>query len=239
MIYVMSDIHGNMSRFESILKQINLQSEDTLYILGDVVDRFPDGIRILRRIMKMSNVKMLLGNHEWMMFESVVELDEDDAISRMWRDNHRDLWYYNGGACTHRYWKHIRKTIRAEIIDYLHSLPVNIDVECNSKKYKLVHASPQEYYDEFRLQSGKYESRQKFAVWHRWRPGDGVPKGYTLIFGHTPTVFFEETTPPSIWKTASAIGIDCGCGFEDGRLGCLRLDDMKEFYSERGLTEDG
>ena len=47
MIYVMSDIHGNMSNFKSVLKQIDLQPEDTLYILGDVVDRYPDGIRIL------------------------------------------------------------------------------------------------------------------------------------------------------------------------------------------------
>ena len=29
------------------------------------------------------------------------------------------------------------------------------------------------------------------------------------------------------------IGIDCGCAYEDyGRLACLRLDDMREFYSE-------
>ena len=49
MIYVMSDIHGNSRRFNSIMKQINLQPEDTLYILGDVIDRYPDGIKILRQ----------------------------------------------------------------------------------------------------------------------------------------------------------------------------------------------
>ncbi len=65
MIYVTSDIHGNSKRFDSILEQINLQPEDTLYILGDVVDRYPDGIAILQRIMKMPNVQMLLGNHEY------------------------------------------------------------------------------------------------------------------------------------------------------------------------------
>ena len=53
MIYVLSDVHGNERRFNSILKQINLQNEDTLYILGDVIDRYPGGIRILRRIMTM------------------------------------------------------------------------------------------------------------------------------------------------------------------------------------------
>ena len=45
MTYVLSDIHGNMANFKSILQQIDLQPEDTLYVLGDVVDRYPDGIR--------------------------------------------------------------------------------------------------------------------------------------------------------------------------------------------------
>ena len=45
MTYVMSDIHGNMRRFDSVMKQIDLQPEDTLYVLGDVIDRYPDGIR--------------------------------------------------------------------------------------------------------------------------------------------------------------------------------------------------
>jgi len=29
MIYVMSDIHGHRRRFDSVMKQINLQPEDT------------------------------------------------------------------------------------------------------------------------------------------------------------------------------------------------------------------
>ena len=44
MTYVMADIHGNLERFNSIMKQIRLKDDDTLYILGDVIDRFPDGI---------------------------------------------------------------------------------------------------------------------------------------------------------------------------------------------------
>lgn len=38
MIYVMSDIHGEYDKFKEVLKQINLQKEDLLYVLGDVVD---------------------------------------------------------------------------------------------------------------------------------------------------------------------------------------------------------
>ena len=71
MTYVLSDIHGQMRRFQSIMKQINLQPEDTLYVLGDVIDRYPDGIKILRQLMVMPNVKLLLGNHEFMMLNAL------------------------------------------------------------------------------------------------------------------------------------------------------------------------
>ena len=60
MVYVLSDIHGNKRRFDSIMKQINLQPDDKLYVLGDVVDRHPYGIQILRQIMAMPNAEMLL-----------------------------------------------------------------------------------------------------------------------------------------------------------------------------------
>ena len=71
MTYVLSDIHGQMRRFQSVMKQINLQSEDTLYVLGDVIDRYPDGIKTLRQLMAMPNVKLLLGNHEFMMLNAL------------------------------------------------------------------------------------------------------------------------------------------------------------------------
>lgn len=41
MIYVMSDIHGQKRRFDSVMRQIGLRAEDTLYVLGDVIDRNP------------------------------------------------------------------------------------------------------------------------------------------------------------------------------------------------------
>lgn len=131
MIYVMSDIHGNAIRFNSIMEQIDLQPEDTLYILGDVIDRYPDGIRILRLLMSMPNVQMLLGNHEYMML---------NALDRLAKDNPEyphalRLWYRNGGDITHEYIKHIRKSVRKEIFDYLHSLPLNIDIEVNGQPY--------------------------------------------------------------------------------------------------------
>ena len=44
MLYVMSDIHGHLHRFESIMEQIKLGEDDHLFVLGDVIDMLPDGI---------------------------------------------------------------------------------------------------------------------------------------------------------------------------------------------------
>ena len=40
-IYVTSDIHGEYDLFVRLLDIIKLQDQDTLYVLGDVVDRGP------------------------------------------------------------------------------------------------------------------------------------------------------------------------------------------------------
>ena len=36
--YVLSDVHGQLDCFESVLAKINLQPDDTLYVLGDVIE---------------------------------------------------------------------------------------------------------------------------------------------------------------------------------------------------------
>ena len=232
MTYVLSDIHGNLGRFESIMKQINLQPDDTLYILGDVVDRYPNGIKILRRIMKMPNVKMLLGNHEYMMLGAIGHCKDaaDEKENTNWKQ--RRHWYRNGGMVTHENIKHIRKEYRAEVFQFLRQLPVNLEVEVNGIKYKLVHGSPVENYNKYSWACIDYKNKEEFAVWERWYETSLIPEGFVLIFGHTPTCHFQNVDPWSIWKSDDAIGIDCGCGYEEGRLACLRLDDMKEFYSE-------
>ena len=37
--YVISDIHGEYERFMELLEEIELKDTDTLYVLGDVLDR--------------------------------------------------------------------------------------------------------------------------------------------------------------------------------------------------------
>lgn len=220
MIYVMADIHGFKLRFDDMLRQLDLQPSDHLYILGDVIDRRPHGIAILQQIMSMDNVSMILGNHEYMMLEAVTK--KDDPLAE-------NLWHYNGGYSTHQSFARLPKDTAAEIVQYLKSLPINIELSVNDQKFLLVHGAPESTYDP---KNSTYEDSIQHAVWQRITSFDSIASQDTIIFGHTPTSHYQRKRPLSIWHDGNLIGIDCGCATNPfGRLACLRLDDMKEFYS--------
>lgn len=72
-----SDLHGQYETYKAITKR--LKNKDKLYILGDVIDRGPGGIKILQDIMRRKSrgqVEFLVGNHELMMIQSLILNDE-------------------------------------------------------------------------------------------------------------------------------------------------------------------
>ena len=219
MIYVMSDIHGQIDQFHEVLKQIRLEKTDKLYILGDVIDRNPNGIEVLAEIRSMTNAILMLGNHEYMMLQAI-QNPEDEFL---WR-----AWFANGGMKTYDCYMEMPIEEREELIDYLGRLPINIDITLGEKEYLLVHGIPIEMCKETRNSS----NLTSLSVWSRIEPWDIMPTGKVVIFGHTPTENYSDVEPMSIWYGERMIGIDCGCAYGSrGRLACLRLDDMKEFYS--------
>lgn len=242
MTYAMSDIHGNLRRFRSVMAQINLQPEDTLYILGDVIDRYPHGIEILQELMSMPNVKLLLGNHEYMMLEAL-GVPYEEREPRRSLCSRVGLWYDNGGEVTHDAFKCLDSSTQEQLVEYLKGLPVNLDIQVNGKKYKLVHAAPIEGYVE---NDDMHHSAVHYAVWQRLRRWDTNPVPETLIFGHSATKHYQRCHPMKIYYGINMIGIDCGSGYPEpeecywpqGRLACLRLEDMKEFYSDEGAEGD-
>ena len=52
-----------------------------------------------------------------------------------------------------------------------------------------------------------------------------------IVTGHTPTGLIDKDYSGRIYKNNNHIAIDCGAVF-DKPLGCIRLDDLEEFYVE-------
>ena len=112
----MSDLHGMYDEYLKMLEKIEFGEDDTLYILGDIIDRGRHGLKILEDIMQRKNVIMLLGNHEQMMLEVVTaeEVDTEDYEFAMFR------WSKNGGAVTaHHFFGGTDYKTQARMIHYL------------------------------------------------------------------------------------------------------------------------
>ena len=224
--YVMGDIHGEADRFHAMLKMIGFSEEDTLIILGDVIDRGPDGIALLLEIMDMPNVIMLLGNHEYMMLQYLNPSATGTEIRR---------WNKNGNAPTLAAYLKQKAKVQQRIISYLRGLPTHLEMEINGKWFYLVHGFPGEnVHDE---------------VWHRPEIDTANPKpGYQVVIGHTKVLSMikpeeariryaveleDKGEHLRILRTPGFVNIDCGCGYDMPikALACLRLEDFQEFYT--------
>lgn len=223
--YVMSDIHGEANRFHAMLKKIQFSAEDTLYILGDVVDRGADGIPLLREIMATPNMVMLLGNHEYMMLEYLKHDPDPIAIRR---------WNRNGNRPTLDAYLKQNAWEQQVILNFLKSLPTHLELEVNGQRFYLVHGFP--------------GTNVQDEVWVRPEVDTPNPMpGYQVIIGHTPVLSLIQPEEEKlkyamelesrgehlrICHADGFIDIDCGCGhsYPIKALACIRLEDMVEYY---------
>ena len=162
MYYAMSDIHGCFDKYKEMLSLIDFTPRDTLYVLGDVIDRGPDGIKVLQDMMLRPNVFPLLGNHEftaavclpWLMEEvtdqSLDALDKTQiaALSE---------WITNGGGSTLRSLKGLSQEEREDILEYFQEMELFAQVEAGGRSFVLTHSgldhfSPDRPLSEYRLE---------------------------------------------------------------------------------------
>lgn len=227
MHYVIADLHGEYGRYRRMLDRIGFSDADTLYILGDVVDRGGiGGVDILLDLMERPNVVMLLGNHEAMCLKAMDQPDNERAASH---------WRRNGGQVTCEALLRLPAEERERVLDFLRALPDHLDLDLDGGRFHLVHGFPAD---------NTYD-----RVW--LRPGPEAvcpfPDGRVVVAGHTPVCELWDYDQDAldrylqslrgghmrIFHGQGYIDIDCACGYPipQRRLACLRLEDMAEFYT--------
>lgn len=220
MKYVMSDIHGCYDEYIRMLELINFSDEDELYILGDIFNRGNKPLEILDHVLGNKNIHLLKGNHE-KMFEEAYESGD------------MSLWYYNGGDTT--YVEIVNKSGGYEemLYKYIKKLPFVKVID----KFILVHAGL--YFpnncNELTIEEFVNIQEEDTCLWDRSNVGsiDNTFKDYKVIVGHTPVQSITNNCEDvKIIHHGGAIYIDCGCVFKkaNGKLACLCLDTMEEFY---------
>ena len=234
MTYVMSDIHGEYDKLVEILNKIQLRPQDTLYVLGDIIDRGPHPIRCLRLLMSMPNAFCIAGNHEVMALDCIrFLLNEvtDESVDAISDQNIDDLmrWGVNGNSSTLDEFEALDPQMRQDVLDFIRDFLPYEELTAAGQKYLLVHAglknfSPKKPLDEYRLSELVWESPDYSRRYF---------KDIVIVSGHTPTLAIDGCEHPGfIYRTDGHIAIDCGACFAGGRLGCICLETGEEYYSQ-------
>ena len=233
MTYVVSDIHGEYDKFVEILDKIGLKDEDTLYVLGDIVDRGPNPIKTLLKLMKMPNAICIVGNHELMALDGLRFLNSNitselmESIDAELLGNLID-WQRNGSETTINEFRQLDQEMRREVFNFVISFSMYEEITVCSRKYLLVHAGLGDYSPEKRIE----DYSLKNLVWDRADYEIQYFDDIYVVSGHTPTQFIEGNPKPGyIYKHLNHIAIDCGCGMPGGHLAAICLDTGEEFYS--------
>ncbi|TKI47769.1 metallophosphoesterase family protein [Lysinibacillus tabacifolii] len=128
-IAIISDIHGNKTALEAVLKDIRLRKIERIFCLGDLIGKGPRGSECIELIQKNCE-RVVRGN--W------------DVFIQSPTDNDFIQWFKN------------RLTIKD--YQYLKSLPFHIDLELNGQLIRFFHASPRSEFERI-LDSHPLEKR--------------------------------------------------------------------------------
>ncbi len=229
MTYVVSDLHGCFDKFKKLLKEIHFTDNDTMYILGDIVDYGEESIPLLCDISMRYNVIPILGEHDYKAYKLLTALSDmlsggtpdSEVISEMAE------WMQDGGKPTIEGFKELDDDMKEGVLEYLSDMSLYEEVEAGGKSFVLVHAgiadfdagTPlEDYMPEDFISEAQDVDREYF-------------EGVTLISGHVPTYEIDGAEHGKIYKGEYGYIIDCGAAYGEA-LGALRLEDGKKFYIE-------
>lgn len=234
MHYVIGDIHNEAKKLKSILSQIKLSSDDELIVLGDIFDRGgtdPDPVEVyfsLLTIQDKCTCTWIRGNHEQWLAEYIEEYYSKSERKR----KKMPPYPYNTFELIQ---KRLTDVDIQNIAQVICTLPLQKQIEINGKQYLFAHAM---------TSFPKVIKRRNYYLMGGWWLDeffyDGI-EGYISFVGHTPTGNLERDDPDyymdeyrrSIWRNnkGNVFLMDCGCGFESGRLACMCIETGERFYS--------
>lgn len=247
MHYCIGDIHNDHKRFSQMLKLLNLRSEDHVYLLGDLFDRNladPDPVGVYFTMLKLGNqCTVIRGNHDQWLAEYIFRYYNTPEKRR------KKLWPYPYNSFD-------LMAQRLTSVDMLHlaelilQWPLQAELEVEGEKYLLAHAQTFLPDSGGILQGSKMDclarenNRRDLANETGKATGIVKPEDYLMgnfgyddflkqgVDGYISVCGHNDTGNGKIWKNtkANVYVCDCGCGFADGKLGCLCLETKEEFY---------
>ena len=219
--FAIGDIHGCIRTLKYLVEDVlHLEPHDTLFLLGDIIDRGTGSKEVIDYIMALSvtsTVKPVMGNHEFMMIRSL----EDEDFFHRWTLNGCAQTLISFGVDPSRvYDRDSVFRIPQSYFDFFRGWPLYEE----TNDFFFVHAGLNAF-------SGDPLSDVNTLLWTRNEdaPQD-ILKGRKLIHGHTPvslSLIRERLLDPD----NKVLNLDGGCVYNTypdlGNLVALDLDQMK------------
>ena len=234
MTYAIADIHGCFDKYMQMLEKIGFCDNDMLYVVGDVLDRGAEPMKVLHDMSMRANVIPLLGNHEYiaheMLGQLLYELNEENINKHFGGDlmnfaRRVQEWTDIGGDTTMRSFGQLAMDERLALVEYLGEFSLYETLIVNGQKYILTHAG---------LPAGATPGNLgRYDAWDYVTAEIDYKKTYFpdafLVTGHLPTYVIDEVWRGRIYRENRHIAIDVGAVFGEA-LGCVCLDTGEEFY---------
>ncbi len=231
--YIIGDIHGEYEQLKILLKKMNFKGEDELFILGDVVDRGPNPIKVLQFLMTLPNCTCIAGNHEIMALTNLkLLLSEvtDDFLGSLTPEDMGKLadWNMNGASSTISEFTKLSPEDRREVLEFIGDFEAYAELKVNGQDYLLVHAGLGNFSEEKSMDEYSIDD----LVWGRTDYETPYYEDILVITGHTPTQHIPCNPKPGyIYRGNNHIALDCCACSEGGRLAGICLETGEEFYS--------
>jgi serine/threonine protein phosphatase 1 len=212
--FVATDIHGCLRTFRQLVEEeLRLHPTDTLYLLGDYVNKGPDSAGVLDYIMQLQaagyQVPCLRGNHEQ---ELLATIHGTPNANNMWKSNaEREMVLASFGVTQ-------PADIAPHYVAWMSALPLELELP----DFVLVHAG----YD-FALPPADMRRDTHSMLYTKSFVFDPSRLGgKRLLHGHVPTPVAEVKA--NVAAKAGAIGLDTGGVYRHNpelrHLAALNLD---------------
>lgn len=228
--FVVGDIHGHFKLLASLLEKVDFNTQqDRLFCVGDLIDRGPDSIDVLKWLSEpwFYGVR---GNHEQMLIDC---LSGRGDINRHTR---------NGGAWLYA----LSPSVQNEIYNLLQTLPVMIEVNLSDgRKIGIVHAeaflscATQSWQDAKDAISGmRGESAQQQALNTALYARERIEQQNQAPIIGLDKLYVGHSTVPHVHTLGNVVYTDTGCSFSDGTLSVIDIETGEVSHVSMRLLHD-
>lgn len=128
-IGVITDIHNNALALDAMLSEFKKNGCNEILCCGDIIGIGPYPEETVQRVMSLTNIKCVLGNHDKYLIEGLIPPYPDGM---------------NESEAKHHLWEH--RMLSDSSKKFIHQLPYKLELVREGLKILMLHYSENEYY---------------------------------------------------------------------------------------------